>query len=172
MPAGNSTSPDGKWCYGACNQRNSKLNHAYRAVDHALFIKLANIKTTQQWRNGTISAPLLVMFLLAACQSGAERIAVKQSDLQQWVGQAEEVLRASWGNPDGVYAAADGQGHFLTYQHVSATTTHIPADCERDLFGRRFCTPGETITHERVCQQRFEIRFGRVQAAMLEGDGC
>ena len=135
-------------------------------------IKIPNINKARKWCNGTFAAPFLAMLLLSACQSNAKRLETKQSQLQQWVGQGEGVLRAHWGAPHNIYPTADGQGHFLTYRQVTTTTTHIPADCERDLFGRRFCTPGETITHERVCQQRFEIRFGRVQAAMLEGDGC
>ncbi|HMS45260.1 MAG TPA: hypothetical protein PKC68_05705, partial [Alphaproteobacteria bacterium] len=103
------------------------------------------INTGRKWCNGIIAAPLLAMLLLAACQSSAERIAAKQSTLQQWVGQGEGVLRAHWGAPNNIYPTADGQGYFLTYQQVSTTTPHIPADCARDLFGRRFCTPGESI---------------------------
>ena len=135
-------------------------------------IKVPNINTGRKWCNGIIAAPLLAMLLLAACQSSAERIAAKQSTQQQWIGQGEGVLRAHWGAPNNIYPTADGQGHFLTYQHVSTTTTHIPADCARDLFGRQFCTPGESIMQQHICQQRFEIRSGHVQAAVLEGEGC
>ncbi|MBL8686685.1 MAG: hypothetical protein JNK86_04385 [Alphaproteobacteria bacterium] len=135
-------------------------------------IKISNINTARKWCNGTFAAPFLAMLLLSACQSNAKRLETKQSQLQQWVGQGEGVLRAHWGAPHNIYPTADGQGHFLTYQHVSATTTHIPADCERDLFGRKFCMLGESIMQQHICQQRFEIRSGHIQGAVLEGEGC
>lgn len=135
-------------------------------------IKIPNINTARKWCNGTFAAPFLAMLFLSACQSNAKRLETKQSQLQQWVGQGEGVLRAHWGAPHNIYPTADGQGHFLTYQHVSATTTHIPADCERDLFGRKFCMLGESIMQQHICQQRFEIRSGHIQGAVLEGEGC
>jgi hypothetical protein len=110
---------------------------------------------------------VLVTGLAAGCSNG---LAVRQSELAQWVGQPEVQLVAAMGAPNRTYDS--GGMKFLTYEEpVQVEQAPYYAGSPYYLgAGPTYGFGGRVTTY--VCDTTFTVAGGVVKGFSLRGDGC